>query len=255
MAAGVINIVNAPAPIANVDLNDTNQTIFTGQSWEFWGKGIPSDSKYKITETQWHSGSKCDETTFVAGSGNKNPYEKTFKDPGTYKMYFRVMESNDDRSYNRWSACSKDFIVLNVVASSIPTITLTKTPTPTPKPYCKDTDGGQDTRIKGSCSDSFGAKGVDECIDGKLSEKYCTSKPDCFSTMFSCPNGCKDGVCVAPTPTKTPTRTPTRTPTLKPLTPTPTYKPLTPTPAITKVPTKTPTRTPTPKPLTPTPIV
>ena len=50
--------------------------------------------------------------------------------------------------------------------------------------------------VKGICEDSFGAIGEDECIGERLSERYCTSNPDCFSKTITCPNGCVDGACI-----------------------------------------------------------
>jgi len=66
---------------------------------------------------------------------------------------------------------------------------------------CIDSDGGINYDVKGSCTDSFGAQGDDECLDRvTLSEKYCSAKPDCFAKSYDCPHGCSNGACITEAP-------------------------------------------------------
>jgi len=73
---------------------------------------------------------------------------------------------------------------------------------PSPPPtFCTDTDGGKNYYVKGTVTNRWGSF-TDSCDNSfpeyNLREYYCDSNNGKIrSTLYYCPNGCKDGACVA----------------------------------------------------------
>ena len=59
---------------------------------------------------------------------------------------------------------------------------------------CTDSDGGKNYYVKGTVN--IGPN-TDKCVDSStLSEKFCTPEGFVAATVYTCPNGCKDGACL-----------------------------------------------------------
>ncbi len=98
------------------------------------------------------------------------------------------------------------------IKTNTPIPARTNTPVPirtnTPIPvaiYCTDTDNGLNYSTKGSVTGNGLGCGTtastDLCANATvLNEQHCGSSKQCFTSAYTCPNGCKDGVCL-PSPT------------------------------------------------------
>jgi len=84
-----------------------------------------------------------------------------------------------------------------------------------PQATCTDTDGGLNYATKGTVTGTGSGCGTTPSTDlcantSVLNERHCGSEKQCFTSAYTCPGGCSNGVCL-PTPTPTVTSTPTPT--------------------------------------------
>ena len=66
----------------------------------------------------------------------------------------------------------------------------------TPNNSCKDSDGGKNVLVKGTCT-TPDYNMTDFCTEsGKVEEYYCNSHGGCDSAAMDCSAGCNNGTCI-----------------------------------------------------------
>jgi hypothetical protein len=64
---------------------------------------------------------------------------------------------------------------------------------------CNDSDDGLNYSVKGTCRDSYYPNGIsDTCwagTGGNLKELFCNTRNQCEARLYTCPNGCLNGIC------------------------------------------------------------